>query len=690
MSNLVKVTVDGVTVEVPAGTSILQACETAGAEIPRFCYHERLSVAGNCRMCLVEVERAPKPVASCAMPVAPDMVVHTGTDMVKDAREGVMEFLLINHPLDCPICDQGGECDLQDQALGYGHDASRFADNKRAVEEKFMGPLVKTQMTRCIHCTRCVRFSTEVAGVPEIGAIGRGEDMEITTYLEASLDSELSGNVIDLCPVGALTSKPYAFTARPWELRKTETIDVMDAVGSSIRVDARGREVMRILPRNHDDVNEEWISDKTRFVWDGINRQRLDRPYVRTKGKLVEASWTEAFEVVKGRLNDGAKVAALSGDLACAEGQYALKQLMDSIGSPHYDCRPAGSALSGPRANYILNGGFASVEDADCLLLIGVNPRLEAAVFNARIRKRWRAGNFPVAAIGQIADLTYPVENLGAGPETLQALLNGELDFARVLGSCTRPMIILGEAAVTREDGAAVFDMALELAEKIGAVSSDWVGFGILHNAAGRVGGLDVGFIPSQGGRDTAGIIQGAAKGEVETVILLGADEANIDGLGDAFVIYVGSHGDAGAARADVILPAAAYTEKQAIFVNAEGRVQMTEMATLPPGDAREDWKIFRALSGALGKPLGFDTIEDLRRLMFAEAPQLAEMDMVPQTQTPTKIGGGAIAASAFTNWVDDFYFTNPIARASVTMAECAQARAERQAQVERTGTDGN
>jgi NADH-quinone oxidoreductase subunit G len=690
MSDLVKVTVDGVTVEVPVGTSILQACETAGAEIPRFCYHERLSVAGNCRMCLVEVERAPKPVASCAMPVAPDMVVHTGSDMVKDAREGVMEFLLINHPLDCPICDQGGECDLQDQALGYGHDASRFADNKRAVEEKFMGPLVKTEMTRCIHCTRCVRFSTEVAGVPEIGAIGRGEDMEITTYLEASLDSELSGNVIDLCPVGALTSKPYAFSARPWELRKTETIDVMDALGSSIRVDARGREVMRIMPRNHDDVNEEWISDKSRFVWDGINRQRLDRPYLRTKGKLAEASWSEVFEAIASRVGDGAKVAAIAGDLACVESQYALKQLMMAIGSTHLDCRPVGSALQGPRANYILNAGLAGVEEADGLVLIGVNPRLEAAVFNARIRKRWRAGHFPIALIGEAADLTYPVENLGAGPETLQALIKGDLAFSKTLTTCQRPMIILGEAAVSRADGAAIFDMALDLAEKTGAISGNWNGFGVLHNAAGRVGGLDIGFLPAAGGCDTAGIQQAAEKGDIETVFLLGADELDMDRFGSACVIYIGSHGDAGAARADIILPAACYTEKQAIYVNTEGRVQMTERATLPPGEAREEWKIFRALSGALGKALPFDRIEELRQHVFAEVPHLAVMDEQASAGHPQKLGGGQIDSASFGHAVNDFYFSNPIARASMTMAQCAQARAERQARTERTGTNGN
>ena len=442
MSDKLKVTVDGIEVEVEAGTTIMQACEEAGAEIPRFCYHERLSVAGNCRMCLVEVENAPKPVASCAMPVAPDMVVSTTSDTVKTAREGVMEFLLINHPLDCPICDQGGECDLQDQALGFGGDASRFEDNKRAVENKNMGPLVKTIMTRCIHCTRCVRFAQEVAGVPEIGAIGRGEDMEITTYLEASLDSELSGNVIDLCPVGALTSRPYAFTARPWELRKTETIDVMDALGSNIRVDMRGREAMRIMPRNHDDVNEEWLSDKSRFVWDGLNTQRLDRPFIRRDGKLVPASWDEAFDLVESKLKGkGDKTAAIAGDLVCAEGQFALKGLMDALESPHVDCRQDGAKISGPRGNYLFNASIAGIEEADALLLIGSNPRLEAPVLNARIRKRYLAGNFPIASIGEVVDLTYKAEFIGAGADTLADLLAGKQSFADTLKNAENPMI---------------------------------------------------------------------------------------------------------------------------------------------------------------------------------------------------------------------------------------------------------
>ena len=684
MSDQVKLTVDGVEVEVTPGTTILQACEEAGAEIPRFCYHERLSVAGNCRMCLVEVANAPKPVASCAMPVAPDMVVSTQSELVKTAREGVMEFLLINHPLDCPICDQGGECDLQDQALGFGGDASRFDDNKRAVEDKNMGPLVKTVMTRCIHCTRCVRFSQEVAGVPEIGAIGRGEDTEITTYLEASLDSELSGNVIDLCPVGALTSRPYAFTARPWELRKTETIDVMDALGSNIRVDMRGREAMRIMPRNHDDVNEEWLSDKSRFIWDGLNTQRLDRPFIRKDGKLAPASWDDAFALVADKLKGrGAQTAAIAGDLVCAEGQFALKGLMDSLESPHIDCRQDGAKLSGPRGNYIFNTSIAGIEEADAMLLIGTNPRLEAPVLNARIRKRYLMGNLPIAAIGAPVDLTYATEFIGAGPETLTELLAGNQSFADVLAKAEKPMIIIGQGALTREDGDAVLAAAIELAAKTGA------DFNMLHTAAARVAGLDLGLLPSEGGLDVAGIQQGAQSGSIENVILYGADEMPGVSFGDAFVVYIGSHGDRGAHLADVILPAAAYTEKQATYVNTEGRAQMTEQAATPPGEAREDWKIFRALSARLDTTLPYDTLNELRAAMYEAAPHLAQIDTVVAADKPQAPSAGSMGSEAFTYAVTDFYFTNPIARASATMADCAKAKESRNDQTEGTGTNG-
>ena len=683
MSDQVKLTVDGVDVEVAPGTTILQACEEAGAEIPRFCYHERLSVAGNCRMCLVEVENAPKPVASCAMPVAPDMVVSTQSDLVKTAREGVMEFLLINHPLDCPICDQGGECDLQDQALGFGGDASRFDDNKRAVENKNMGPLVKTIMTRCIHCTRCVRFSQEVAGVPEIGAIGRGEDTEITTYLEASLDSELSGNVIDLCPVGALTSRPYAFTARPWELTKTETIDVMDALGSNIRVDTRGREVMRVMPRNHDDVNEEWLSDKSRFIWDGLNTQRLDRPYIRKDGKLTPASWDEAFAVIADKVKgNGAKTAAIAGDLVCAEGQFALKGLMDGLESPHIDCRQDGAKLSGPRGNYIFNSTIAGIEEADALLLIGSNPRTEAPVLNARIRKRYLMGDFPVASIGAPVDLTYKAETLGAGPDTLAELLAGKQSFADVLSKAENPMIIVGQGALARADGDAVLAMAIELANKVGAT------FNVLHTAAARVAGLDLGLLPGEGGHDVAAMQEAAASSALDAVILYGADELAGASFGDALVVYIGSHGDRGAHVADVILPSAAYTEKQAIYVNTEGRPQMTAQAATPPGEAREDWKIFRALSAVLDVTLPYDTLPALRAAMFEQAPHFAKLDEVTPADAPQAAAAGQISGEAFDYAVGDFYFTNPIARASATMADCAKAKEQRGSE-QGTGTDG-
>jgi NADH-quinone oxidoreductase subunit G len=686
-NNLVKLTVDGQAVEVAPGTTIMQACEEAGAEIPRFCYHERLSVAGNCRMCLVEVENAPKPVASCAMPVAPDMVVSTTSDTVKTAREGVMEFLLINHPLDCPICDQGGECDLQDQALGFGGDASRFDDNKRAVENKNMGPLVKTIMTRCIHCTRCVRFAQEVAGVPEIGAIGRGEDTEITTYLEASLDSELSGNVIDLCPVGALTSRPYAFTARPWELRKTETIDVMDALGSNIRVDMRGREAMRIMPRNHDDVNEEWLSDKSRFVWDGLNTQRLDSPFIRQDGKLAPASWEDAFSLVAEKLRGkGDKTAAIAGDLVCAEGQFALKGLMDALESPHIDCRQDGAKISGSRGNYIFNAGIAGIEDADALLLIGSNPRLEAPVLNARIRKRYLMGDFPIAAIGEATELTYKAEFIGAGTDTLADLLAGKQSFAETLKNADKPMILIGQGALTREDGAAVLASAIELAEKTGA------SFNVLHTAAARVAGLDLGLVPGAGGHDVAAIQDAAQSGAIENVILYGADEIAGASLGDAFVVYIGSHGDRGAHRADVILPAAAYTEKQATYVNTEGRAQMTEQAATPPGEAREDWKIFRALSARLDVTLPYDNLSALRVAMYDAAPHLAQLDTLIAADAPQAPAHDGLGADSFTYAVGDFYFTNPIARASAIMADCAKAKDAPKIQggsAEGTGTDG-
>ena len=666
-----KLIVDGIEVEVENGATLLQACEEAGAEIPRFCYHERLSIAGNCRMCLVEVEKSPKPVASCAMPAADGMVVHTRTEQVKRAREGVMEFLLINHPLDCPICDQGGECDLQDQAMAYGVDGSRFVENKRAVEDKYMGPLVKTIMTRCIHCTRCIRFSQEVAGVPELGAIGRGEDMEITTYLEHALTSELSANVVDLCPVGALTFHHYAYTARPWELRKTESIDVMDAVGSNIRVDARGAAVMRILPRLHEDVNEEWISDKTRFVWDGFRLQRLDTPYIRENGRLRTASWDEAFAAIAARLKGikGDRVAAIAGDLACAESMKALKDLYTALGSPNIDCRQDGARLdASSRASYLFNTTIAGIEDADAILLIGTDPRKEAPILNARILKRARRGGLKIGVVGPRADLSYAYDYLGAGPQSLKDL--GA--FADVLKNASNPMIVVGQGALARNDGAAVLAAAIALAKSVGAVRDGWNGFNVLHTAAARVGGLDLGLVPGAGGRDVAAILDGASNGEIEFVHLLAADEIDMSRLGSAFVVYQGTHGDAGAHRADVILPGAVYTEKSATWVNTEGRVQLGNRSVFPPGAAREDWTILRALSALLGQTLPYDNLSALRSAMIADAPHFAEIDMVMPAGPLPDLPQGEFDAAPFETPVKDFHLTNPIARASLVMARCS------------------
>jgi NADH-quinone oxidoreductase subunit G len=677
---MTKLIVDGKEIDVPPEYTLLQACETAGAEIPRFCFHEWLSIAGNCRMCLIEVAGNPKPQASCAvgvkdLPPKKDGTPHalnTRTPLVKKAREGVMEFLLINHPLDCPICDQGGECDLQDQAMAYGVDASRYKENKRAVEEKYIGPLVKTIMTRCIHCTRCIRFSTEVAGVPELGAIGRGEDMEITTYLEHAMTSELQSNVVDLCPVGALTSKPYAFAARPWELNKTQSIDVMDALGSAIRIDSRGREVMRILPRRNDDVNEEWISDKTRHVVDGLRIQRLDQPYLRENGRLRPASWKEAFAVIADKVKavTGDRLGAIVGDLAGAEEMYALKELMGRLGSLNIDARQDGCALDPHwgRASYLFNATIAGIERADALLIVGAVPRREAAVLNARIRKRWRAGSFPVGLIGEKADLAYAYEYLGAGPETLAGLAQSK--FADALKSAERPLILLGSGALARPDGAAIAALAARAAVEDGALKADWNGFSVLHSAASRVAALDLGLTPGEGGKTAAQM----AAGGLDMLFLLGADEIEVKP--GAFVVYIGTHGDRGAHRADVILPGAAYPEKSAIFVNTEGRVQMAERASFPPGDAREDWAIFRALSGVLGCTLPYDSVTQLRQLMFAAHPHLMRIDQIEpgnaaDIQKLARLGG-SVDKAPFTSPVADFYLTNPIARASAIMAECS------------------
>jgi NADH-quinone oxidoreductase subunit G len=694
-----KLIIDGKEVEADDNITLLQACEQAGAEIPRFCYHERLSVAGNCRMCLVEWVGAPKPQASCALQVRDIMPnrdgtpakINTSSPLVRKAREGVMEFLLINHPLDCPICDQGGECDLQDQAMGYGRAAyHRFNENKRAVEDKYMGPLIKTIMTRCIQCTRCVRFATEVAGVPDLGATGRGEDMEITTYLEKAFASELSGNAVDLCPVGALTSKPYAFNARSWELTKTESIDVMDAQGCNIRVDTRGPEVMRVLPRLNEAVNEEWISDKTRHACDGLRRQRLDKPYVRRGGKLQPASWSQAFAAIAARVEatKPERMAALVGDLAAAEEIKALKDLMTGLGCANLDCRQDGAKLEAlPRQSYLFNTSIAGVEAADALLLIGTNPRWEAPVLNARIRKTWLAGGIKIANVGKAYDLTYPVEQLGETASVLEQIASGSHPFAEVLKAAKRPMLIVGPGVLARADGAALLKLAAKIAGDTGMIGppgrpheGGWNGFNVLHTAASRVAGLDLRFLPSRGGRNTAEILDGASKGEIDFVYLLGADEIDTNRLGKAFVVYQGTHGDAGAHRADVILPGAAYTEKEGLYVNFEGRVQRAERAAFPLGEAKEDWAILRALSDVLGKRLPYDTRETLRSAMVADAPQFADYGVLPPQPGADLTIWDAIGATGavdrttpLASPVTDFYLSNPIARASATMAECSR-----------------
>jgi NADH-quinone oxidoreductase subunit G len=672
-----KIIIDGKEIDVPPEYTLLQACEAAGAEVPRFCFHERLSIAGNCRMCLVEVKGGPpKPTASCAMavrdlrpgPNGEPPVVLSNSPMARKARKGVMEFLLINHPLDCPICDQGGECDLQDQAMAYGADSSRFAENKRAVEDKYIGALVKTVMNRCIQCTRCVRFVTEVAGVPELGATGRGEDMEITSYLESALTSELQGNVVDLCPVGALTSKPTAFHARPWEYAKTESVDVMDAIGSAIRIDSRGREVVRILPRVNDAINEEWISDKARHIVDGLKTQRLDRPYVKTDGKLRPASWREAFAAIAAKVKAAkpSRIGAIVGDLATVEEMFALKGLIAKLGSPHIDCRQDGSKLHPKfgRASYLFNSTIAGIDQADAIMFVGSNPRSESPVLNARIRKRWLKGRVLLGVLGEQADLTYKYNYLGAGPETLAG-------FADHPAAKEKPMIVFGAGAFARADGEAILGLAAKAAGSLGLIKDGWNGFNVLHSAASRVGGLDLGLVPGEGGLDAPSM---AKAGTLDVLINLGADEIDVEP--GAFVVYIGTHGDRGALRADVILPGAAYTEKTGIYVNTEGRPQFAERAVFPPGDAREDWSILRALSDALGAKLAYDSLTQLRAALAAAHPHLVRFDAIaaadPAAIASAALLTGAVDKAPFVSAIQDFYLTNPIARASRVMAECS------------------
>ena len=665
--------VNGQEVEFEPGMTVLQVAELAGEEIPRFCYHERLSIAGNCRMCLVEVKPGPpKPQASCALPAAEGQEIFTNTPMVKKAREGVMEFLLINHPLDCPICDQGGECDLQDQSLGYGRDDTRYEENKRAVEEKYMGPLIKTAMTRCIQCTRCVRFITEVAGNPEIGLISRGEDVEITTYLNAAVTSELSANVIDLCPVGALTSRPYAFEARPWELKKTESVDVMDALGSAIRVDSRGTAVLRVLPRTNDDVNEEWISDKTRYAVDGLARQRLDTPLARdAAGRLRAVSWSEALTIASAKIKATKpdRIGVIAGDLQDAESMKAAMDLFGGLGVTSLDCRQDGSVLGyGPRESWLFNSTINGIDQADAIMIIGANPRLESPVLNARIRRRFLQGDCLIGVIGEQADLSYEYNNLGTGSAGL-AKFAKQGPIAK-----SKPMFIIGQGALSGPDAEATLSLAAQAAKSMGIVADGWNGWNVLHTAASRVGGLDMGFVPKDGGKTALELVK---KGGADLLVLLAADEIDLSQT-DAFIIYIGTHGDAGAHKADLILPGAAYTEKDGLYVNTEGRVQMGQRAVLPKGEAKEDWAILRALSEHLGATLPYDTLDQLRAKLFADHPTFGQIDYAPGSVpkafdlSSLIVKGAKGTDTPYRSPVTAFHLTNPIARASVTMAECA------------------
>ena len=691
----VPVFVDGREVHVPKGVTVLQACEQAGVHVPRFCYHPRLSIAGNCRMCLVEVEKSPKPVASCAMPIMPNMNIKTTTDLVKKAREGVMEFLLINHPLDCPICDQGGECELQDQSMIFGSDRSRFTEGKRAVEDKELGPLVKTVMNRCIHCTRCVRFATEVAGVQELGVTGRGGQAEIGTYVSKLLSSELSGNVVDLCPVGALTSKPFAFTARSWELKPTESIDVLDGLGSSIRVDSKGSEVMRITPRLHEGVNEEWISDKARFSYDGLKRQRLDAPYAKNPktNKLEKVTWETALEIVGEQLSkaDPRNLRAVAGKLADCESIVALKDVMTSLGCVNFEVEGvnADAVNVDSRSNYIMNSNIVGVEDADVVLMVGADVRLEAPVLNARLRRANIAGGVKMATLGHHGDLTYPVENLGTEASIINDLLSGKHAFSETLKNAKNPCIIVGSAVLNRPDCAQLLKSLHQLSDQYGVVTKDWNGFNVLQASGGTTGALDLGFVSSKNKHISE-------NDGLKVVYNLGSETTSSydSEPGKKFVIYQGHHGDAGAAGADVVLPGAAYTEKDATYVNTEGRAQRALAAVAPPGLARADWKILRAVSEFAMVPLKYNTIEQCRERLAEVSPTFNAIDEVepslwlngasyahlaggtPVAKGKKTSGATVFASEPLTSSVENFYMTDAITKASATMARCTKAKA--------------
>ena len=691
-----QILINDIPVEVENGSTVLQACESIGIEIPVFCYHSRLSVAGNCRMCLVEMDKSPKPIASCSMPVSEGMSIRTNTPMIEKARKGVLELLLINHPLDCPICDQGGECDLQDITVSYGPSSSRYEMNKRAVTNKHMGPLIKTIMNRCIHCTRCVRFMNEVAGVQEMGGLYRGEKTEITTYLEKGIHSELSGNIIDICPVGALTNKPYSFHGRPWELTKTNSIDVMDAVGSNIRIDTSNRQVKRILPRLNEYVNEEWISDKTRFSYDGLTQQRLDRPYVRRDGKLVETTWETALIIVAQQLQSvqPTKIAALVGDLVDCESSMVLKDILDQMGVVNYDCRQDGTCHDASnRTSYLFNSTISGIDQADFILLIGTDVRHEAPLINARIRKRYLASgtnglpSVTIASVGPKYDLTYPYFHLSDQAHVLKDILDGTHSLCSSLKESKRPMIILGQGALNRRDSYEILRLSQAIAEQYQMInegtsgSNSWNGFNVLHTAAGRVGALDLGFTPSKGGLDTHGILSGCQNGSIQVLFLSGVDEIPVNQYGEAFVIYMGHHGDVGAHRADVVLPGLAYTEKSATYVNTEGRPQQTNKAVAVPGIAQEDWLILIQLSQIMGLNLPYHSLDGVRDRMAEVNHIFANLDSVTHTAWEKLVFKvpETLSHLPFKSPIGNFYMTDPISRHSKIMGECVSELTEQQ-----------
>ena len=671
-----KITINNKVIDFQDGMTVMQACELADVEIPRFCYHDKLSIAGNCRMCLVEMEKSPKPIASCAMPAAEGMNIKTNTELVKKARQGVMEFLLINHPLDCPICDQGGECDLQDQALHYGFDKSRYEENKRAVKNKYMGPLVSTIMTRCIHCTRCVRFSTEIAGVDDIGLLGRGENAEITTYLEKTIESELSGNVIDLCPVGALTNKPYAFQSRPWELKKTESVDVFDGMGASIRIDSKGKNVLRVLPRLNEEINEEWINDKTRFAIDGLSRQRLDKPYIKIDNKLEATSWDTALKLVASEIKKrGAEnTSAFSGKFSDIESLYSTKNFLNLLNSEFYDCRFDNTQfVSGHRSSYLFNSSIQKIDEADAILIIGSNPKWEAAVLNSRIRKAYLNNNCQIALIGPKINLTYKYTHLSNDIAYLNNILNEKSDFLEHLKNAKNPLMLIGSSAINYNDGIEILKICAEICNKLNIVNESENGFNILNQNISRVGALDIGFYSKNFDRDFKVSLTKHIRDTNPVVFLLGLDEINFSSLKDSFVIYIGHHGDEGANNADIILPSPAFPEKTSTFVNIEGRVLQTTKCFNPIGEAKEEWKIFRALSQEFKEQLKFNNLKELRQEIIKKFPHLNQLNILPN-KSEVNFGKSHIIDNNEIEYnIKNFYMTDSISRASVNMANCTK-----------------